>query len=282
MASETFSLRTSDALRLFGRAWLPPGAPRAAITLVHGLGEHSGRYEHVAAALNAAGFALLGADLRGHGQSEGKRGYIPSWDALLDDVSLALAEVRRRLPGLPLFLYGHSLGGEIVLSYALQKKPRLAGVIASAPMLRLGAPQPPLKLALGRLLNRVAPSFVLPNGLDLRGLSHDQAVISAYSNDPLVHDRLSARLGVSMLVTGSWLLEHAHDFRLPLLLIHGSGDPLVSPEATRVFAQQAPGDVTLALFDGLLHEAHNEPQRAQVVQCMVDWLQARLLPPASG
>jgi len=274
MEHSEFNWRTADGLQLFAQGWQPEGVPRAVVCLVHGLGEHSGRYAHVAAALTQAGYALLGFDLRGHGKSEGARGHAPSYDALRDDIAHLLEEAVQRFPFHPCFLYGHSLGGTLALNYALRRRPQLAGVIATAPLLRTAFAPPAWKLTLGRLLYNLWPALPMGNELDPQGLSHDSEVVRAYSNDPLVHARISARLGMDMLWAGEWALEHAAEFPLPLLLMHGGADPLCSAEASRQFADRVPGDCTFKLWDGFYHEIHNEPEKEQVFDFMIAWLQA--------
>ncbi len=264
--------QSADGLPLVGRCWEPDAEPRAVVCLVHGLGEHCGRYGHVAAALNAAGYAVLACDQRGHGRSGGKRGFIPSYDALMDDIGLLLTQAEQRFPGKPRFLYGHSLGGNEVLNYALRRRPALAGVVATSPGLRTAFRPPALQLAAGRLMNRLWPAFTLPNGLELAGLSRDPAVISAYETDPLNHDRLSARLGVSLLEAGEWAIAHAAEFPVPLLLMHGTADRLTSHQASQEFAAKAP-NCALKLWDGLYHETHNEPEQQAVLATVVAWLQ---------
>lgn len=261
----------TDGLPLVGRCWEPAGEPRAVICLVHGLGEHCGRYGHVAAALNEAGYAVLACDKRGHGRSGGKRGVIPSYDALMDDIGLLLAQAEQRFPGKPRFLYGHSLGGNEVLNYALRRKPDLVGVIATSPGLRTAFKPPALQLAAGRLMNRLWPAFTLPNGLELAALSRDPAIIAAYQADPLVHDRLSARLGIELLRSGEWAIAHAAEFPVPLLLMHGTADRLTSHQASQEFAAKAP-NCTLKLWEGLYHETHNEPEKADVIRFLIEWL----------
>jgi len=269
-----FNWRTADGLRLYAQAWEPDTTPAAVVCLVHGLGEHSGRYAHVAAALTAAGYALLGFDLRGHGKSEGPRGHAPSYDILMDDIGRLLDEAAARYTDKPRFLYGHSLGGNLVINYSLRRKPDLAGVIATGPALRTATPPPAWKLALGKILYKIQPGMQMANGLDRDGLARDPAVVRAYASDPLVHDRISARLALDMLQAGEWALAHATEFPLPLLLVHGTADRLTSSKATQEFAAQAPGDVTLKLWEGFYHETHNEPEKAEVLGFMIDWLRA--------
>lgn len=272
MPSSERIFQTADGLQLFAQDWVPEGTPRAVVCLVHGLGEHIGRYPHVAAALNSAGYALLGFDLRGHGQSPGQRGHAPSWDTLLDDIGQLLQDAQQHFPDRALFLYGHSMGGILVLSYALRRKPQLCGAIVTSPLLRTAFQPPAWKLWLGKTLYNLLPAFSLSNELDPRGLSHDQKVVDAYVNDPLVHNRVSARLAMDMLWAGEWALEHAAEFPLPLLLMHGAADPICSPEASREFAARAPGECAFKLWDGLYHEIHNEPEQQQVFDVMVEWL----------
>ena len=264
--------QANDGLQLYLEGWQPEGETRAVVCLVHGIGEHCGRYAHVGAALTQAGYAMQGADLRGHGRSGGPRGHTPSYDALMDDIGTLLDQVAARYPGLPRFLYGHSLGGNLVLNYALRRSPAIAGVVASGPALRLGFEPPAAQLAVGRAMDRVWPSFSQGNGLDRSGLSHDPEVARVYSGDPLVHDRVSARLALSMLSSGQWALDHAAEFALPLLIYHGGADRLTSPSGSQEFAAKVKSDCTLKLWEGLYHETHNEYQKGEVLAFMIGWL----------
>jgi acylglycerol lipase len=272
-----FNWRTGDQLQLYAQAWQPEQQTRAVVALVHGLGEHSGRYAHVASALTAEGYALLAFDLRGHGRSEGQRGHSPSWETLLDDIDMLLQQSASRFPGHPVFLYGHSLGGNLVLSSILSRKPQLTGAIVTGPLLRAAFQPPAWKVKLGEGLYSLWPSFALSNELDPEGLSHDPDVVSAYVHDPLVHNRISARLGIDMLRAGEWALTHAGELSLPLLLMHGASDTLCSPWASQEFARRAPpGTCTLRLWDNLYHEIHNEPDQELVFHTMIQWLNAHL------
>jgi len=268
-------LETHDGQQLFGRVWQPETQPKGVVNLVHGLGEHCGRYEHLAGAMVEAGFALVSFDLRGHGRSGGPRGHFPSHEVVFEDIDGLLRESARRYTGVPSFLYGHSLGGNLVLNYALRRQPGLAGVIATSPWLRLAFKPPALKVALGRLMDKLFPRLTLPNGLNPADLSHDPAVVSAYVNDPLVHDRLSARLGVEALENGLWALDHAAEFSLPLLLLHGGADRMTSAEASREFASRAGSRCTLKIWEGMYHELHNEYGKDEVLSLIINWLERR-------
>jgi alpha-beta hydrolase superfamily lysophospholipase len=269
----------ADGKLFFARLWSPSGTPRAVVVLVHGLGEHCGRYAHVAEAFTNAGFAMLGFDLRGHGQTPGPRGHFSSYSVVADDITFFVDEARNRFPGLPVFLYGHSLGGALVLYTALNRRLDLAGLVVTSPGLATGTPVAPGKLALARLMSKIAPTFTLPNGLDLNNLSRDPQVSVVYQADPLVHDKISARLGLELIENGPRILAKAPDLSYPTLLMVGGADHLVDPGAVRRFAETAPaGRMTFRLWEGEYHELHNETNRAETIQTMVDWIAAHLHP----
>jgi len=270
-----FEFQTADGLELTGWAQLPETSPKARICLVHGLREHSGRYGLLTERLIAAGYALAGFDLRGHGRSQGPRGHAPGIAALMDDISRFLAKCAAELPGAPVLLYGHSMGGTLVLNYVLRELPQLAGTIATAPFLEPGFKPPAWKLLLGKAMDRLRPTLSLPSGIDPNCLSHDAEVVRAYRQDPLVHDRLSARLGMTLLQAGAWALEHASEFSIPLLLMQGSADPIVSAEACREFAAGVGARCDFKLWDGFYHEIHNESGKEAVYDYLLKWLSAR-------
>jgi alpha-beta hydrolase superfamily lysophospholipase len=269
------NLKSKDGIDLFVRGWEPENKPKAIVALIHGLGEHTGRYQHVARAMTDAGYVFAGFDLRGHGKSGGIRGHFPSWDAVLEDIKDFFIFLTQRYPNLPQFLYGHSLGGLIVLTYALKKKKGLKGVIASSAGLRSPTHEQKVKVMLAKALGSLAPAMLIPSGLDSTLLSHDPDVIRAYNNDPLVHDRISLGFGKDGLKATDYVWSHAHEFSVPLLLMHGAADRNTYPHGSADFAKLAAKnnpDVTLKLWDGMYHEIHNEPEKQQVFQLIVDWL----------
>lgn len=270
-----FGWKTGDGLELFARDWRPLAEPRAVICLVHGLGEHSGRYSRVAGFLNGTGCALLALDLRGHGRSEGKRGHTPDVEALMDDISNLLMEAEKRYPGSPRFLYGHSMGGNLVINFALRRNSRLRGVIASAPLLRTAFDPPRWKLIIVKIMRSLWPSFSTSNELEVNWLSRDQAVVQAYRDDPLVHDRVTATF-LDIREAGVWAVEHAGELSLPLLLMHGDADRITSLRASREFAAGAGDGCTLKIWNGLYHEIHSEPEREDVLSCLARWLNSKL------
>lgn len=268
--------QNAERIKFYVRGWEPGRKPKAFVALLHGLDEHTGRYAHVGEAFAGAGYAMAGFDLRGHGRSGGPRGHTPNYERLLDDLGDFLVQMRARYRGRPVFLYGHSLGGNLVINYALRRKADLKGVIATAPWLRVGYQLPAARVALARALNVVAPSFTEKSGLETAALSHDAEVVRAYEQDPLVHDRISVRLFTQMDRSGLWALEHAADFPVPLLLMQGTADRLVSARASREFAERAGKRVTWRAWEGWYHEIHNEPQKARVIQVMIRWMDSRL------
>ncbi len=276
MSHPSWNWKSRDGWLLHAQAWQPEEEARSVVCLVHGLGEHSGRYSHVAAVLNRAGYALLALDLRGHGRSAGRRGHIPLLEVVLDDLDLLLEEAARRFPGRPRFLYGHSMGGLLVLYHTLRRRPPLAGVIATGSALRTPLEGQRLKVVLSRSLSRLLPALTLPSGLDPAAISRDPAVVQAYCSDPLVHDRISFRLASELLRASRWVMEHAAEFPLPLLLIHGGADCLTLPEGSREFAARAGRNCTLKIWEGLYHEVHNEPEQGEVLAYILSWMEEKL------
>jgi acylglycerol lipase len=269
--------RAWDGAELFARGWLPAESPRAVIGLVHGLGEHSGRYQHVAAHFTQAGYAVQSFDLRGHGKTPGARGHASSIDQILQDIDLMLEKITQSYNGLPRFLYGHSLGGLLVLNYALHFQAGLAGVVATAPGFANALQEQKTKILLVRVLSAILPKATLPTGLDANLLSRDPMVVQQYLSDPLVHDRASLGFAKSMLDMVNWVVAHAQEFRYPLLLSHGTSDKLAYARGSQEFARLVPGNVTLKLWEGLSHETHNEPEKEQVLQYLLGWMDQQLI-----
>ncbi len=274
MRHEEFSWTSFDGLEIFAQSWAPAGGAKAAIALVHGVGEHSGRYPWLVEAFTDAGYAVSAFDGRGHGRSAGPRVHTPSYDALLRDIDLHLAQTGGRFAGIPLFLYGHSFGGAQVLCHVLKHAPRLAGVVASSPGLASGVHQSAAKILAGRLLSRVAPTMRIALGSPMESLSHDAAWRDATKRDPLYMTTLSARSAMEQVRTNAWILEQTR-FPLPLLVMQGTEDRHVDPQTSIAFARGLTGEVTLKVWEGLGHELHNETDRKEVLQFARAWLDAR-------
>jgi acylglycerol lipase len=275
MSYNASAMQTKENIELFQQIWKPDGDINAVISLIHGLGEHSSRYKHVAEYYQSKGYVVAAFDLRGHGKSQGQRGHYASLETALDDIKVFIDSTTAQFPGKPVFLYGHSLGGVMVLNYAIKIKNNLTGVIATSPGLATGDKVAPWKLSLGKLLYSVLPTFSMANGLDVENISRDKEVVRKYKADPLVHDQITARFGLDFLNAGLWASEHAKEFKLPLLLMYGTGDHIVSGEAIRAFAASAP-NVTFRVWDGYFHELHNEPEKAEVFEFTDQWMQSLL------
>ncbi len=266
------TLTSADGTKLYSQSWRPDGEPRATVAVVHGHAEHSGRYMNVVNCLVPAGYAIYGLDLRGCGRSPGQRAYINSWSEYREDVRALLQMVAGSEPNRPLFLYGHSLGGLIVLEYALHNPDGLAGVISSAPTVgKIGLS--PVLFLLSRILSRIYPRFSIKSGLDVTALSRDPAVVQAYRDDPLVHPLGTARLGTEVEAAREYTLAHAGELRVPLLLIHGAADRLVPPEGCRAFFDRVTvPDKTRLEYPGGYHESHNDIAYKQVMTDVERWL----------
>ena len=269
-----FTYAAPDGQQLFIRVWQPDTEASAVVLLVHGLGEHSGRYQHVARAFCAQSIAMVSFDLRGHGNTPGQRGHIPSLEVVMSDIDLLVAEAQRRFPGKPVFLYGHSLGGLLVLNFVLRRKPQLVGVITSAPGLRSPLLDQRLKVLLSKALGAFLPTISLPTGLDVALLSHDPEVVRTYQSDPLVHDQATLGTAKALIRSIEYVDRHAAEFLLPLLVIHGSADQLVYVSGSQALVQRIPSS-TLKLWDGLYHETHNEIGAETVLSFTLDWVKAQ-------
>jgi alpha-beta hydrolase superfamily lysophospholipase len=269
--------QNKEGLNFYIQGWEPEQKPKAVIALIHGLGEHTGRYTHVGEAFNNAGYTLVGFDLRGHGKSDGARGHFPSIDAVMQDINEFFGLVRGRYPKDTLFfIYGHSLGGLLTLTFVLKKQPDVKGVVVTAPGLRSALQEQKFKVMLANVLGTIAPTITLASGLDPQTLSHDQKVVDAYVNDPLVHDKTSTGLGKSALSAIDFAFANASKFSAPLLVMVGSEDKLTYPSGGQDFIKIVPGDVTFKLWDGMYHEIHNEPGKAEVLNYAIQWMNDHL------
>jgi alpha-beta hydrolase superfamily lysophospholipase len=266
----------SGGVRLFRRTWRPATAARGVVINLHGLGDHSGLYPALVDHLAARGFVVHAPDLRGNGRSPGQRAYIARWDEFREDLGALVTLVRREEGDLPLFLLGNSMGGLIVLDYALRYPDGLRGVIAAAPPLgRLSVP-PPL-MALGRVMSRLWPRFSIKTGMDLSGLARDPAVRETVLADPLFHRYGTARLSTEVVRTIAEVQAAAPRFPVPLLILHGSSDRMVPPEGSRAFmARVGHPDHELREYPGSYHVLFADLDREQVLGDLERWIVSRL------
>ncbi len=244
----------------------PVSNAHGTVVIVHGLGEHSGRYAHVVDALNRAGWSVVTYDQRGHGRSPGVRGALPHANALLDDLAQLLDEIHAK----KLVLLGHSMGGAVASRFVADERRKVDALVLSSPALRAKLKLiDRIKLAVGLV---VAPNLPLSNGNDATKVSHDPDVVKAYQTDPLVHDKVTPRLARFILDSGEIVRARAKDWRVPTLLMWAGDDHLVDANGSREFAKNAPKDlVTAREFPGLYHEIFNEGEPA-VFDTLTDWL----------
>ncbi|KQV48720.1 hypothetical protein ASC95_22745 [Pelomonas sp. Root1217] len=270
---------TDDGLQLHLRHWAATAPTRGQLLICHGLGEHIERYAHVAAALNAAGWDVHGWDHRGHGHSEGPKGDIPEPDSLLRDTARVIDAVRQ--PGKRFVLLGHSMGGLIAARFAaeaLTGKPAawsrpLDGLVLSSPALDAGLSG--FQKLLLAVAGSLAPGLAVSNGLKPEWISRDTAVVKAYATDPLVHDRITARLTRFIVDSGTRAIGDAPRWQQRTLLMWAGADRCVSPRGSEAFASAAPANVLATRpWPGLFHEIFNEPEKAEVLKTLTDWLNA--------
>jgi len=270
---QNWNWMTRDGLEIYSKAWLPAGKPKAVVCIIHGVGEHIGRYEPDATALTEAGYIVTGFDQRGFGRSAGQRGYTPNLNAYFDDIDLFLEEAVKRFPGLPRFLYGMSMGAILVLAYPNLRHADLKGVIAAAPGLKNALEKQKGKLFLTKALGGIIPAFSLDSGIDATMLSRDPNVVEAYIKDPLVHRTVTAGWGKAMLDAIALVYKNAPSYPVPLLLMHGTKDEIAYPTSSETYATLAPKDsTTVRMWDGFKHELHTDPEQVKVFKVMVDWL----------
>jgi alpha-beta hydrolase superfamily lysophospholipase len=269
------SFTGSQRRRIVYRGWSPAGdQPRAIVALAHGFAEHGGRYEHVAARLTDAGFAVYAPDHHGHGRSEGTRGIVSLADAVAD-LDTVVQRALAAHPDRPLFVVGHSMGGAIALRYTLAHGERLRGLVLSGP-LTVAEPKAPLRAA-AKLLGRVAPRAPTVK-LDPRLVSRDPQVVADYIGDPLVfHGAIPAATAAEFVRHQETIFEEAPSLTMPTLLMYGSSDQICPPAGSERLGQALGAeDLTVRVWDGLFHEIFNEPEQDAVLETLGEWVSQRV------
>lgn len=272
VALQSHQISAADGTKLHVTDYLVPAAQvRGSVVLMHGLGEHSGRYRRLAAFFNECKLSVRTYDHRGHGRSQGKRGDVINGDPMLQDAQIVIDDFSTRYSQPP-FLFGHSMGGLFAARFALARLSPLRGLILSSPALALR-----LSAFQGKLLNvmhKLAPSIGLPNGLSASLLSHDASVAPAYLADPLVHGRISARLLRSMLSSIAYCQSHAGELSIPALMLVAGDDRLVDPEGSRqFFAHAPPGMAEMHVYDAMYHEIFNEIDVQRPLADLKTWVE---------
>tara|TARA_R110001583_G_scaffold7286_4_gene36318 strand:+ start:3813 stop:4655 length:843 start_codon:yes stop_codon:yes gene_type:complete len=277
MTHQTASIKTSDDINLFYQVWKPDQSPYCVICLVHGIGEHSSRYRNWAKKFVANNVALLAFDQRGHGQSDGKRGVIPSYAALLDDIDLLLLKCEDFFPNVPVILYGHSMGGGEVLSHLNNRQGIYKAVISTSPWLIAQQSPPKFIMPLVQILAKLLPNLSLKTKLNADLLTQDKLVAEDYLNDPLVHPWVSFRLFYQAYQAGYNLLNFTSPAKKPLLLLHGSADQITSHNASQKFAGNAGQLCHLHIFEGAFHELQNEFCKDEAFDLILTWIHKNVI-----
>lgn len=256
--------------QIYWQGWVP-GEVAGVVLLVHGIAEHGGRYAHVGKRLADEGYAVYALDHRGHGKSDGTRGNVHRMSTVVTDLETMIRSAAGRHPDVPMFLYGHSMGGLIALAYLTGKPVGLSGAILASPAVESSAGSRAMRAAAG-VMSAVAPNLGAVE-LDISTLSRDPEVVRAYDADPLNYrGKVRARTGAEMLVTMQRVVGSLDRVTIPVLVMHGSADGLTNPEGSRRVAAGVTGDVTLKIYDGYYHELHNEPDQETVFADVVRWL----------
>ena len=263
--------------RIVHDVWEPEAEVRGIVVLCHGLGEHARRYDHVVERLGELGLAVFAPDHRGHGRSGGKRLELKNWSDYTDDLHTLLGIAKAAHPGVKVFLLGHSMGGAIALSYALDHQDELDALMLSGPAVVLGDSTPKILIPIGKILGRIAPGAPVQT-LDSNAVSRDPAVVAAYNADPLVHHgKVPAELAAALVGAMESFPARLPLLTLPVLLQHGSQDKLADVAGSRMIAEKAGStDLTLEVYPGLYHEIFNEPEQAKVLDDLIAWLTPRL------
>lgn len=262
---------------IYYQAYLPKSDIKGSIIIVHGLGEHSGRYDNVVKFLVPKGFAIYGFDLLGHGKSEGQREFVEKYEDFTETLTNYKNKVKSWQPEKPLFLLGHSMGGLIAAEYLIDHSNEFEGAIISAPLITIPDNISKLTVLAGKIFSTIAPKMGI-TALDSTAISRDPEVVNDYKNDPLVfHGKTTARLSVELLKAIMRVNDEASKIAIPFIVLQGSDDRLVNPEGAKMLHERAGSqDKSIKIYDGLYHEVFNEPERDQVLADVASWLNARL------
>lgn len=268
--------KAAGGINIFYRYEVPEN-PRANLIIIHGVAEHSGRYQHVISRYAGKGYACFAMDWRGLGQSEGHRGHVDRIGDMLDDIARFVDLVREKSPGKPQFLLGHSVGGLLVLASAIRRPGLCAGVIASSPYIENALKVPAWKTHLAGLLSVVAPRVGITNEIPPGDVSRSPEVVDSYANDPLRYGKVTPRFFMELNRCMGETRQGAGRLTMPMLLMQAGADRIALPQGGERFAGQVgAADRQFVMFDGLFHELFNEPEKEQVFDCMDQWLEKHL------
>jgi len=272
MDNQTYTWIARDGIKLFGQSWRAEKTRKSLIILVHGLGEHCSRYGHWAKLFTEKGYSVISLDLHGHGRSEGKKGHVRSLDVLLDDIDTLFEKSNELFPGYKKVLYGHSMGGTLVLNYIIRRNPPADAVIVTSPWLKLFKEPSELILRITGCLKYLLPSLTISNQLKAEQISHDPEIVRDYERDPLNHDRISLKMFHEIYGAGYYALRNVYKINHPSLIMHGTGDTISSPKASEDYVQNTSRLTTLKLWPNQFHELQNEFIKEEVHDYITTWL----------
>jgi len=264
-------------VNIYHQSWLPEGEVKAVLLVVHGLGEHSGRYMNVVNHFVPLGYAIYALDHIGHGKSDGAREMVDRFADFTDTLAIYVGMVKGWQAGKPTFLLGHSMGGAIASAYLLDHQDEFTGAIISAPAIKVDDSVSQVTITMSKVLSKIAPKMGVL-ALDVNGVSRDPAVVAAYVADPLVFQgKTPARLAAELLSAMMRITGEAGTISLPLIIVQGSKDALVDPAGAQMLYDSASSaDKTIKIYDGLFHEIFNEPERELVLGDVAAWLAAHI------
>ncbi len=276
MQVEKYYWKRPKGAKLYGKLWLPDVSMDVLVVMVHGIGEHSGCYDGWANKLVAQSAGVLTFDLRGHGRSSGIRGHA-SMKNITDDLRAIIKDMRKKFPDIPIVLLGHSMGGHIVLSYAIEKNVMVQGIIASSPWLKLVNPPSPWLVKVGKCASHLLPWFTVNTGIKAEQLAQDGIGVKSTKTDPLLHKKISLKLFSDLWTNSETILRNKHRLNVPLLLMHGTADPLTSYQASKSFAQNAGEYTTYKQWRGMHHDLLNDACSEVVFQYVTKWLSKKVI-----
>ena len=267
----SYTIPASDGINLFIRNYSLQNSNKV-ILIIHGLGEHSGRYLKLIQDFNDKNISVFTIDIRGHGKSEGKRGHSPFYKQLMSDIQCFIKHVTNEIPNQKYFLYGHSLGGNLVINYSFQKNKKIDGIIATSPCIKLAIEPSKIKLFMGKLFQKLIPSLRLSNGIKISRISRNSEVIKNYINDPLNHNQVSVQLSLDIISSGIYALENSQYITVPMLVFHGKNDKLTSYSASKKLVENSGTNIKFIGLNEAYHEIHNEPEKEELLSNICNWI----------
>jgi alpha-beta hydrolase superfamily lysophospholipase len=267
----SYLISASDGIKLFIRDYSLQNSNKV-ILIIHGLGEHSGRYLKLIQDFNDKNISVFTIDIRGHGKSEGKRGHSPFYQQLMNDIQCFIEHVTKKIPDQKYFLYGHSFGGNLVINYSFQENKKINGIIATSPLIKPSIAPSRIVLFMGKLFKKIVPSLILSNGININGISRNMQVINDYINDPLIHNKVSVQLGLDIISSGIYALENSQYITAPMIVFHGKNDGLTSYSASQKLVQNSGPNIKFIGFDDAYHEIHNEPEKVELLRNIFNWI----------